>query len=122
MGALGKIFTCGAASALIFAVTIGILFSGVPRQLGFFTMTPGLLEGRRSYGLFPAFIDGVPWGYTFDDFSKVQLNGQNALVTGANAGICFSLSKHMTRQGATVCSEVCGGERKNRGPHRAVDH
>jgi len=102
MGALGKIFTCGTAAALVFSVAIGLFLSGVPRQLGFFTIMPGLLEGHGLYGLVPAFIDGVPWGYTFDDLSKVRLDGQNALVTGANAGIGFSLSRHLAKQGATV--------------------
>jgi hypothetical protein len=81
---------------------VGLFISGTARQLGFFTIMPGLLEGQGPYGLVPAFIDGLEWGYTFDAFSKVDLSGQTALVTGGNAGIGFSLSKHLAAQGATV--------------------
>ena len=97
-----SVITCGAAGALALAVIIGLLLSGVPRQLGLFTLLPPLLENSRQYGMLPPFIDGVAWGYTWDEFAEVDLTGQTALVTGANAGIGFALSNHLAKRGATV--------------------
>jgi len=95
-------FRCGAATVLLLAITVGLIMSGVPRRLGFYTVLPTLLEGNEAYGIVPATLDGATWGYTFADFRKVRLDGQVALVTGANAGIGFSLSKHLAGQGAVV--------------------
>ena len=98
----GSIVRCGALSIGLLSIILGLFLSGIPRQLGFFTIMPYLLHGHSSYGLVPAFLDGTKWGYTFEEFEEVRLDGQTALVTGANAGIGFSLSKYLAKQGATV--------------------
>jgi len=46
-----------------------------------------------------------PWGYTFEDYygrDCKNLQGQNALVTGANSGIGFEISKALAKCGVNV--------------------
>jgi hypothetical protein len=102
MSVAGKALRCSAVVVGLVAVLIGLLISGIPRRLGLFTLLPGLLDNHGAYGLVPAFIDGVEWGYTYDDLGRVDLSGQTAMVTGANAGIGLSLATLLAKQGATV--------------------
>lgn len=42
------------------------------------------------------------WGYSLDQLQNTDLRGQSALVTGANSGIGYEISKALSRQGAMV--------------------
>jgi len=53
-------------------------------------------------GFAPFLHRGVPWQFTFEDLDSIDLSGQTALVTGANAGIGYAMSEHLYRMGAEV--------------------
>mmetsp|Transcript_19888 Transcript_19888/g.41855 ORF Transcript_19888/g.41855 Transcript_19888/m.41855 type:complete len:406 (+) Transcript_19888:79-1296(+) len=53
-------------------------------------------------GILPAMTPHPSWQYTLDQFQSVDLRGQSALITGANGGIGFELSRALSRQGASV--------------------
>ncbi|KAL7537472.1 hypothetical protein ACHAXR_007844 [Thalassiosira sp. AJA248-18] len=75
----------GTVVAAIFAVSVGLLILLFP----------------SSIGLLPA-LTSRPWSYTFEQLHKSDLRGQVALVTGANSGIGFEISRALSRQGASV--------------------
>ena len=52
--------------------------------------------------MLPLFHHGIPWQFTFEDLDSINLSGQTAIVTGANAGIGYALSEHLYRMGAEV--------------------
>ena len=97
---MGKLLTICAALVAVVAVLVGLLFSPIPRNLGLYkwlaNRDPSLL------GLTPAFSDGRPWGYTFEELYANDLTGQNALVTGANSGVGYETSLALARLGASV--------------------
>lgn len=53
-------------------------------------------------GFTPAYHHGVPWQFTFEDLDSIDLSGQTAIVTGANAGIGYAVSEHLFKLGADV--------------------
>lgn len=91
----------GALVAAIAAIAIGMLLSPLPKQYPIFHWLIHLDDSL--IGLLPAVTPtNYDWGYTFEKLQNVDLRGQVALVTGANSGIGFSISKALSRQGATV--------------------
>ena len=65
--------------------------------------------------MLPLFHHGIPWQFTFEDLDSINLSGQTAIVTGANAGIGYALSEHLYRMGAEV-TLACGIHRNARLP------
>jgi len=57
-------------------------------------------------GFTPAFHYGIPWGFTKEALAALDLTGQTAIVTGANAGIGYALSEYLYQLGAEV-TMVC---------------
>ena len=87
-------------SVALAAVGIGILLSPFAQQSGIFQpitrLHPSLI------GIVPAVTPKDQWRYTFHEFNNVDLSGQNALITGANSGLGFSVAKFLSERGAAV--------------------
>jgi len=88
---------------LFLLFTIVFFATNLPRHLGVWEFL---------FGLEPAFVGLYPWTirsknhwkYSFEDLYEVpnKLNGQHAIVTGANSGIGYEISLALARLGATV--------------------
>lgn len=103
MGCFKSIVKCGAVLTVLVAVLIGCIIAGVPTQLGFYKWIAHYNPENPAWiGMSPSFHDGVAWKYTWDDFSAVDLTGQTALVTGANAGVGYAMAIELAKQGATL--------------------
>ena len=89
----------GAIVAAIAAIAIGLLLSPLSKQYPIFHWLIHLDDSL--IGLLPA-VTPKNWGFTQEQLQTVDLRGQIALVTGANSGIGFEISKALSRQGATV--------------------
>mmetsp|Transcript_32188 Transcript_32188/g.47357 ORF Transcript_32188/g.47357 Transcript_32188/m.47357 type:complete len:392 (-) Transcript_32188:247-1422(-) len=88
---------------LFVAISIGTIASGIPRRLGFYRWLSFQLKEDALKGLSPAFLEGVADGYTYARLSKeANLTGQTAIVTGANSGLGYWSSYHLSMQGANV--------------------
>ncbi|KAL7520385.1 hypothetical protein ACHAWX_005112 [Stephanocyclus meneghinianus] len=85
--------------AAIVAIGVGLLFSPLSRKYALFQWLIYLIP--PIIGLVPA-TTPLKWGYTFEQLQQVDLRGQVALVTGANSGIGFEISRALSRQGASV--------------------
>jgi len=109
MGVFGMLLKVGAVVAALVAVLIGSLIAGVPTKLGVWTYLANTSPGM--IGTAPAFMQGVEWGYTWEQFAEVDFKGQTAVVTGANAGIGFGIAQGLSEQGATVIM-VCRNPKK----------
>lgn len=87
------------------SIAIGICFSPPVRDQLPFTIRDYY---RPFIGLTPLSIHTSvtePWGYTFEDYygrDCKSLQGQNALVTGANSGMGFEISKALAKCGVNV--------------------
>ena len=92
-----SLLKCCGVFITVIAIFVGLLISGVLRQAGLFKLINPSLPDMLT-GMVPALMDGIEWTYTYDDVAKVDLTGQIALVTGANAGIGRSLSAHLAKQ------------------------
>ena len=87
----------GAFIAAIIAIAIGLLLSPLSKQYPLFHWILHLDDSL--VGLLPAVTPTSNyWGYTFEKLQNVDLRGQVALVTGANSGIGFSISKALSLQ------------------------
>jgi len=97
---MGKVLTIGAVFVGAVAVLIGLVFSPIPRNLGFYkwlaSHQPPLI------GFAPAFMIESKWGFTFEELYASDLTGQNALVTGGNSGVGYETSLALARLGAHV--------------------
>jgi len=88
---------------LFLLLTIVFFATPLPRHMGFWEFL---------FGLEPAFVGLYPWTirskshwkYSFEDLYKVpnKLDGQHAIVTGANSGIGYEISLALARLGAIV--------------------
>ena len=85
------ILMVGAYITGILSIAIGLLWTPVPKELGFYRFLATL--NPMFVGLNPAFHHGIPWGYTWEEWYADQdrLVGKMALVTGANSGIGYDL-------------------------------
>ena len=52
-------------------------------------------------GLIPV-LTPHPWAYTFGQLQSTNLRGQNVLITGADSGIGFGISRALSHQGASM--------------------
>ena len=82
------------------AIGVGLLLSPIATQTGIFRHVP--LLHPSLIGLIPAVTPKDQWRYTFQQFNDVDLRGQNALITGANSGLGFSVAKMLSERGAAV--------------------
>lgn len=53
-------------------------------------------------GAAPLLHIGIPYGFTLEDMSKVDINGKTFLVTGANTGLGYSTTKILAKHGGRV--------------------
>jgi retinol dehydrogenase-12 len=87
--------------AAIAAIILGLLLSPLSRQYPIFTWLARFNDSL--IGLIPSLSPPkTSWGYTPKQLQNVDLRGQIALVTGANSGIGFEISKALSRRGASV--------------------
>jgi len=93
------------------SILIGFYLSYLPEQIGFFRLLSILTP--EFIGLFPAFHRGIPWRYSHEMLYETcstnddnSIKGENAIVTGANSGIGFEISKALAKCGAHV-TMVC---------------
>lgn len=102
---LGACMSIKAVLIAAVSIAIGICFSPLvrdrlPHEIRYFN--------RSMIGMTPLPIHTSvtePWGYTFEDYygrDCKNLQGQNALVTGANSGIGFEISKALAKCGVNV--------------------
>ncbi|KAK1739923.1 retinol dehydrogenase-related protein [Skeletonema marinoi] len=98
--AASNIHKLGALIAAIVALAIGLLQSPLSRQYPIFHWLVHL--DHSLIGMLPAFTPTNSWRYTNEQLQTADLRGQVALITGANSGIGFEISKALSRQGATV--------------------
>lgn len=104
-----KIISCGCLTIQILVLLFFLLFSGVPSQLGLFRYLATI--NPAAVGLTPAFNVGVEDGYTFAQLNKLDLTGQNALITGGNSGVGYETAKYLVKLGAQV-TIVCRSEKR----------
>lgn len=102
---ISKLLKCGALVTALASVMIGMMiYTTIPRQLGLYQF----MASRSDFwvGMTPAFMDGIEWGYTWEEFYSDDtynfLKGQSAIVTGANSGIGFELAKALAKNGVDV--------------------
>jgi len=98
--AASNIHKLGALITAIVALAIGLLQSPLSRQYPIFHWLAHLDDSL--IGMLPAFTPTNSWRYTIEQLQTADLRGQVALITGANSGIGFEISKALSRQGATV--------------------
>ena len=86
----------------LFAILIGATFtpSGIP---GIFHFVATYIHSSTE-GITPSFaLPQSQWKFDLTQLlEQTDLRGQNALVTGANSGIGFEISRLLSRQGASV--------------------
>ena len=85
----------------LFAILIGATFTpkGIP---GIFHFVATYIHSSTE-GITPSFAQPQSqWKYNITLLEQTDLRGQNALVTGANSGIGFEISRLLNRQGASV--------------------
>jgi WW domain-containing oxidoreductase len=84
------------------AIFVGIVMSPIPTKVGFYRFIAS--KSPQLVGLTPAFHHGIEWKYTFErlyeNCSKIQ--GQTALVTGANSGVGYETAKALAKCGVKV--------------------
>ena len=95
----------------IFSSLIGVFLSPIPRNLGFYSYIAKLFP--CFVGLSPAFHYGIEWNYTYDELYKTcpRIQGQRAIVTGANSGVGFETCKVLAECGVHV-TMVCRNPKK----------
>jgi len=95
----------------IFAIAIGLVFSGSLKRTGFHRWVDNY-EGSRGYffrGMMPALHEDAPWGFNLKDIP--DLRKYSVLVTGANTGLGYWTAYHLAAKKATVYM-VCRNEEK----------
>ena len=82
-----------------------LFFSSIPKKVGLYRWIAEK-HIRFLIGFTPAFQNGIPWKYTFEELyqsSEVPpLAGQRAIVTGSNSGIGYQAALALARLGAEV--------------------
>jgi len=100
MGLMKTGFTCCGFMVLLVSILIGAIFSGTATKFGVWraaaVLNPNLV------GMSPAFMREGNWRVTLDDIGKYDLEGQAAVVTGANSGLGYYTALHVAKQGAKV--------------------
>ena len=73
-----------------------VLFTPIPKQLGVYRWYATRID-HSFIGMAPAFLYNVPYGFTLDELYSLNLTGQTAVVTGANSGNCYEMTKRCMR-------------------------
>eukprot|EP00746_Dinoflagellata_sp_MGD_P086026 gnl/MRDRNA2_/MRDRNA2_34033_c0_seq1.p1 gnl/MRDRNA2_/MRDRNA2_34033_c0~~gnl/MRDRNA2_/MRDRNA2_34033_c0_seq1.p1 ORF type:complete len:384 (+),score=69.06 gnl/MRDRNA2_/MRDRNA2_34033_c0_seq1:81-1232(+) len=102
MGFLGFIFKSSAVVTALFAILMGLLYSGTLAEMGAFKILDEWNGSRGKFwmGMFPAMHKGTSWGFTEADMP--DLSGQTFLVTGANVGLGYWSAWHLAKAKGTV--------------------
>merc|ERR1719235_473094 len=102
MGFLGVIFKSSAVLTALFALLIGLLYTGALAEMGVFAVLDQWngSRGKMMMGMLPAMHKGTPWGFTEADIP--DLSGQTFLVTGANVGLGYWSAWHLAKAKGTV--------------------
>ena len=85
----------GIASYLVafLSILLGVvLFTPFPKHLGLYRWFATNVD-HRFIGLAPAYVYNMPYGFTLEELYSINLTGQSAIVSGANSGIGFAMSK-----------------------------
>jgi len=98
MGILRSACTLLSISVALFAIFLGLLFSGALVSTGLFTYLDATNVQLR--GVAPAFHAKEPWGFTLKEMP--DLTGRTALVTGANSGLGYWTALHLAAANAEV--------------------
>jgi retinol dehydrogenase 13 len=86
----------------IISILIGVvLFTPIPKQLGVYRWYATHMD-HSFIGFAPAFLHDIPYGFTLDELYSLNLTGQRAIVTGANSGIGYAMTKVLLTLGADV--------------------
>ena len=93
------------------SIGAGLLISPIPKNLGLYTYIASKMP--VTVGLTPAFHHGIEWNYTFDKLynSCSDIQGQNALITGANSGVGYETAKALAKCGVHV-TMICRNPKK----------
>mmetsp|Transcript_24181 Transcript_24181/g.36018 ORF Transcript_24181/g.36018 Transcript_24181/m.36018 type:complete len:378 (+) Transcript_24181:131-1264(+) len=95
-------FTLVSSIGAFIAITVGIIISPLPKQLGFYRFVAS--KHIPFVGLTPAFHHGIEWQYTFEELYDYcpQIKGQTALITGANSGVGFETARALAKCGVDI--------------------
>ena len=85
-------------------VLVGIFFStNYPKQWGLYALCGKVVAPM--VGMLPAIT--YHWEFTREELAQANLQGQHALVTGANSGIGYFLTKGLVELGAASVTLAC---------------
>lgn len=106
MATTGQVSSVFRARVLL-PVAFAVFWSPLPKRLGLYEFI--LSQDPLTVGSLPASIASeADWGFTFDDlygdgkFERSRLEGQSAIVTGANSGTGYEVSLALARLGVRV--------------------
>ncbi|KAG7344802.1 short-chain dehydrogenase/reductase family protein [Nitzschia inconspicua] len=120
---ISKMLKLGAVLVALVSIWLGMCFyTTIPVKMGFYrflsTLNPVLI------GIMPIFLEGVPWGYTWEEYYSPEtlqlLKGQRAIVTGGNSGIGFDLAMALFNNGVDV-TITCRSELKCATAKQAIE-
>eukprot|EP00554_Chaetoceros_debilis_P002562 CAMPEP_0194094878 /NCGR_PEP_ID=MMETSP0149-20130528/55856_1 /TAXON_ID=122233 /ORGANISM="Chaetoceros debilis, Strain MM31A-1" /LENGTH=417 /DNA_ID=CAMNT_0038780739 /DNA_START=234 /DNA_END=1485 /DNA_ORIENTATION=+ len=91
---------------LFISIIIGVYFSPIPERIGLYRLCARMFPA--SIGMTPLRMHSpmlTPWGYTFEEYygrDCKSIQGQNALVTGANSGIGYQIATALAKCGVSL--------------------
>lgn len=92
---------------LVWAILGGLFFATeYPKQWGLYRWIAQCC-GPFLIGMLPAMHYGVEWKFSLAQLAQANLTGQHALVTGANSGIGYHLTKGLVQLGAASVTLAC---------------
>lgn len=98
MGFIGGVLKCGALSAVVVAVFLGMLTTGKLAELGFFNQ----VAPTDFIGAFPAALSSAELASAWNYNDMVDMTGTVSIVTGANVGLGYYSALHLAEKGSKV--------------------